>query len=162
MSSAPRPFSPWGGTAALADAGRALALNPRDAEAVEVRGKAQTLAKASRPPAAAPASPGDASDALNAKVKAGLDAVGARNRAAFETYQAQMADYQAKTAAAQADEKAARDAYAASLAAHQAQVEAVAQKRAADMADWEARVRACQSGQRSQCARAAPDQEKRP
>jgi len=142
---------------ALADAGRALALNPRDVEAMGIRDKARVRARASPPVARFP---GDASDALNAKVKAGLDAVGARNRAAFETYQAQMADYQAKTAAAQADEKAARDAYEASLAARQAQVEALDQQRAAAMTDWEARVRACQGGQRSQCAKAAPTQEK--
>jgi len=143
---------------ALADARRAVALDPRNAEALEVRGKAQALAAAR--PAATPAPAGDPSDALNAKVKTGLDAVGARNRAAFADYQAKMADYESAKAAIEADKKAADEAYAASLAAHQAQIEALDHKRAADMADWEARVKACEGGDRSQCAKAAPGEVK--
>lgn len=71
----------------------------------------------------------------------GPGVVEARNRAAFESYQARLADYKAKEAAYQADKKAREEAYAASLAAHQSRV-----------ADWEARVKACKSGDRSQCA----------
>ncbi len=137
---------------AAADAKRALALNPRDPEAIEVRRKAQALATT-----AATAPLNDASDALNAKIKTRLDAVAARNRAAFETYQTQMADYEAKKAAIAEQTKANDEAYAASLAAHQAQVDEVARKTAADMADWQRRVAACKSGDRSQCAHRPPD-----
>ncbi len=148
---------------AAADARRALALNPRDAEALGVRRKAQAPAQATT---AAPAPLKDPSDALNARIKTGLDAVAARNRAAFETYQTQMADYQAKKAAIAEQAKANDEAYAASLAAHQAQVDELARKAAADMADWQRRVAACKKGDRSQCAhrpangkdQAAPEQ----
>jgi tetratricopeptide (TPR) repeat protein len=136
---------------ALADARRALALDPGDAEALEVRGDA--LAAAGARPSFAPAPAKDASsDVLNAKVKAGLDAVAARNAAAYEAYQAQSAAYEARLAAIEADKKAGEEAYAASLAAHQARIEAMEQQRAAIMADWEARVVACKSGDRSKCA----------
>jgi hypothetical protein len=64
-----------------------------------------------------------------------------RNRAAFEAYQAQMVDYEARKAADAADKSAAEQAYAATFAAHQAKV-----------ADWQARVSACKSGDTSQCA----------
>ncbi|MGI8840483.1 MAG: hypothetical protein ACR2F8_06865 [Caulobacteraceae bacterium] len=130
---------------AAADANRALALNPRDAEAVAVRDKARPLA------AARPAGK-DASDVLNAKIRARLDAVAARNRAAFQAYQAQMADYEAKKAAIAEQAKANDAAYAAALAAHQAEVDEMARKTAADMADWQRRVAACKAGDRSQCA----------
>jgi len=135
------------GADATADAKRALALNPRDAEAIEVRDKARPQAAAS---AAAPFR--DPSDALNTKIKTGLDAVAARNRAAFETYQTQMADYEAKKAAIEEQTKANDELYAASLVAHQAQVDELARKNVADIADWHRRVEACKSGDRSQCA----------
>ncbi|MDQ2860787.1 MAG: hypothetical protein M3T55_08685 [Pseudomonadota bacterium] len=135
------------GADATADTMRALALNPRDAEAIEVRDKA-------RPPAAASAAAPfrDPSDALNAKIKTGVDAIAARNRAAFETYLAQVADYEAKKAAIAEQTKANDEAYAASLVAHQAQVDELARKNATDIADWKRRVEACKSGDRSQCA----------
>ena len=140
---------------AAADARRALALNPRDAEAIAVRDKAGRLAAAA--PTLAPFR--DPSDALNAKVKTGLDAVAARNRAAFESYQAQMADYEARKAAIEAQTKADDEAYAASLAAHQAEVDELARKNAADIADWKRRVEACKSGDRSQCAHRSAGEE---
>jgi hypothetical protein len=138
---------------ALADARRALALNPADAEAVEVRNKSQPVASTAPAALAAFKEP---SDPLNAGVKARLNAIESRNKAAFETYQAQMADYHAKVAAIEAEKKSNDEAYAASLAAHQAEVEALKQKHAADMADWERRVQACKSGDRSQCAPSPP------
>lgn len=134
---------------AAADAKRALALRPGDAEALEVRNKALALAMAPAPPFPPRR---DTSDALNAKVRTGLDAVAARNRAAFETYQAQMADYDAKKAAIEVQAKADNEAYAADLAAHQAEVDDLARKNAAAIADWKGRVAACKSGDRSQCA----------
>jgi len=70
-----------------------------------------------------------------------LQAMDSRNRAAFEAYRARMADYQAKQAAYESQNSAAGQAYAATLAAHQA-----------TLADWQARVKACHSGDASQCA----------
>ncbi|MGI9169895.1 MAG: hypothetical protein ACR2FH_06925, partial [Caulobacteraceae bacterium] len=130
---------------AAADANRALALNPRDAEALGVRDRA-------RPAAAVPGGRRDASDTLNAKVRAGLDAVAARNRAAFQAYQSQLADYEARKAAIEAQKNADAAAYAASVAARQAQIDEDARKSAADLADWKRRVEACKAGDRSQCA----------
>lgn len=132
---------------ALADARRALVLNPADAEAIDVRNKSQTVATTSATVAA-----GDASDALNAKVKAKLDAIEARNRAAFQRYQTQLADYEAKKAAYEAEKRANEDAYAASLTAHQALVKALEQESAANVAEWEKRVPSCRDGNQSQCA----------
>lgn len=139
------------GADALTDAKGALALDPRDAEAVTVRGKAEAMTAPRR--LAARPTPGDPSDALNAEVTARAAAVAARNRAAFADHQAQVAEYEAAKAAIAANAKAANDAYAASLAAHQAAIDAIDRKQAADMADWQARVKACKSGDRSQCAK---------
>jgi tetratricopeptide (TPR) repeat protein len=125
---------------ALADAERALALDPNDAEAIDVRNKSQALVRA-----APPASSGDESDDLNATVKARLDAVTARNLEAQRRFEAQTAAYEAQRAA---DEKA----YAEQLARHKAEVEALNRDHAAALAAWEAQVAACKGGDLSQCA----------
>jgi Skp family chaperone for outer membrane proteins len=83
-----------------------------------------------------------ASDMLNSKITAHNDAIEAENQAAQATYQAQQAQYEA-------EKKAEADAYTAQLAEHDAKV-------AADMAAWHARVKACEDGDRSQCAQQDP------
>jgi hypothetical protein len=125
---------------ALADAQRALALDPGDAEALDVRTKSAALVRA-----APPASSGDESDELNATVKARLDAVTARNLAAQRRFEEQKAAYEAQKAA---DERA----YAQRLAEHRAEVEALDREHAAALAAWQAQVAACKDGDLSQCA----------
>jgi tetratricopeptide (TPR) repeat protein len=141
---------------ALADAQRALALNPADGDAADIVEKArptvQPVASATTPATGVLVAPVDPSVGLNAKVKADLDGVQARNTAAAAKYEAEMAAYETEKAAVEAERKANDEAYAASLAAHQAEVEALARKQAADIADWQRRVQACQHGDRAQCA----------
>ena len=85
------------------------------------------------------------SDGLNAKATATGEAALAEFKAAEARYQAELAANAAKKAAD------ARD-YAGSLAARQARIDAQQRQYAAEKADWEARVRACNNGDRSQCA----------
>lgn len=84
---------------------------------------------------ALPSGGGDAD--LNARVKAGLEQIDARNAA--------------RTAEFEAAKKATADAYAAQIAAYQAQVQETERKRQADLEAWKARVAACKAGDTSQC-----------
>lgn len=137
---------------AAADARRALALDPRDAEAQAVRDKAAAATPtATMAPKAIAAASAEPSDVLNAKIKANLDAVESRNKAAFDKYQADVAAYEAQKAVIAAKAKADQDAYAAGLGAHDAQVRALADQQAAAMAAWRRRVADCARGVYSQC-----------
>ena len=128
---------------AVKDADAALALEPRNLMAEDVRARAQASiagrgAKDSAPTTAV------AND-LNAQVKARNDTIAARNAAAASDYQARQADYEARK---QADAAA----YAQAQADYQAHLRALQNQHDAEMAAWRARVQACRAGDRSQCA----------
>ena len=122
---------------ALADARRALTIQPGDVEAQRVRNYAENV---DVPPPHGPIVNTDR--ALNA-------AVGARNAAVTAELQASQASYQAQLAATEAQKEAHQRAYAAQMDAWRAQQAQAAAARAA----WEAQVKACVAGDRSQCAK---------
>jgi hypothetical protein len=126
--------------AALAELQRAPSQQPQGAAANAA--PAMIVAQATTPP---DPNAVEATDVYNAKVKANLEAVEARNQAA-------LANYQAQTVIFEAQKKANEEAYAAQLAAHQAQVDAQQRKYEADLASWQARVLACKNGDKTQCA----------
>lgn len=118
---------------------------PAQAKAPEPHGTilASAAPTATRSSVTTPSAPAPAAMALggdielNARVKANLEAVEARNAA--------------RAAEFEAAKKATADAYAAQLAAYQAQVQETERKRLADLEAWKARVAACKAGDTSQC-----------
>lgn len=106
--------------------------------------QASAAPTATRPSVTTPSAPAPAVAALggdvdlNARVKANLEAVDARNAA--------------RTAEFEAAKKANAETYAAQLAAYQAQVQETERKRLADLEAWKARVAACKAGDTSQCS----------
>jgi len=124
---------------ALADARAALALNPNDPEAAEVRAYALS--------AGVPAPHGptiNRDTALNAEVAA-------RNAAVTTELDASQAQYRDQLTAYQAQKTAGEQAYAEQLAAYHAKVDADAAAAKAAQAAWQAQVKACKSGHYEQC-----------
>lgn len=132
--------------AALADAKRALALAPDDAEAAQIRdaaeaARAESVARAAATP--------DPSAALNGRITSQNAEVDARNHAAQAQFDQQQQAYEAakRTYEAQVAQQRAQ------VAQQQAQAEEAARKHAADLAAWQARVKACQGGDTTQCGK---------
>lgn len=129
---------------ALADARRALVIDPDDDAAAGVRQKAQIALIAQTPPGQDPSQAADAVR-LNAEAKARGDHAASQDEAAAKAYQADLARYGAQT-------KADEERQAAEVADYQAKLKAAEAKRQADLAAWQARVAACKNGDRTQCS----------
>ena len=109
--------------AALADANRALDIDPHDVEAVATRDRAHALLNPPAPP-----------------------------KPATDTGQSAMARYDAAMAKYEAEKKADADSYAQEIATHDAAVRAQQTKHETELAAWRADVQACKSGDLSKCA----------
>lgn len=126
---------------ALVDAREALAIDPHDLEAAEVRAYALS--------AGVPAPHGPIINRdipLNAQVAA-------RNVAVNAELDASRAQYQRDYAAYEAQKAANASAYAAQMSAYSAGVQAQAQLAAAAQAAWRAAVAACKAGDYSKCGK---------
>ena len=110
-------------TRALGDSNRALDLDPRDAEAVATRDRAQAILAAPRAQAVA-AEPAWAGAPAPDKT---------------------LANYNAAVEKYEAEKQAAADTYARELAAHDAEVKAAETRHQAELAAWTAHVAACQA-----------------
>jgi tetratricopeptide (TPR) repeat protein len=115
--------------AALADANRALDIDPRDSEAVATRDRVQ--ARLSPPVTPTPAVTPAVTKAANA-------------------------DYEAAVAKYEAQKKADADDYAQKVATYDAAIKAQEAQREADLAAWRADVAACKAGDTSKCATPEP------
>jgi hypothetical protein len=136
-------------TNALADARRALVIDPNDDAAAGVRQKAQIALVAQGPSGQDPSQAADAVR-LNAEAKA---RAAAQDGAAAEAYQASLAGYHADLARYGAQTKAEQEQHDAEVADYQAKLKAAEVKRQADLAAWQASVAACKKGDRTQCAK---------
>lgn len=113
---------------ALADANRALDLDPSDTEAGAARDRAQALL-------APPPAPVQASGETAGQAKA--------------EYDARVANYEA-------EKKAAADGYAKQMSDYDAQVKATNDRHAAELAAWQDDVKACKAGMLSKCGGQSP------
>ncbi|MGH7023143.1 MAG: hypothetical protein ACREEB_06070 [Caulobacteraceae bacterium] len=98
--------------------------------------------------AAAQAAPPTPDAALNGQNKTLNEGIAARNKAAQDAYQAQMAQYET-------DKKASADAYASQMASYNAETAARDQQHAADIAAWRVAVVACHKGDYAKCDKKA-------
>ncbi len=125
---------------AIADADAALAINPSDSRAADVKARAQASIAGQGQKGLAEGS----AASLNGEVKRFNDDIAARNAASEANYQAGLAQYNARM---QSDAAA----YAQAQAAYQVQLKDQDAHHAADLAVWRKNVAACRRGDLSKC-----------